>query len=125
MTPDDHPQPHKPPPASPRPPQTPSGAAWYLRPLYARGNYSPRLTMAWVLTGFMLWLIRRWITFDPKVVNGILLQAPSITEVVGILAALIASLVGLGTLQKVKLGDAAPSPGEIEANQSEGSNGQP
>jgi hypothetical protein len=93
----------------------PKGTAWYLRPLFARGAYSPRLTMAWVFALFMLWLIRRWITYEPQVVNGILLQAPAITEVVGILAALIASLVGLGTLQKVKLGDASPSPGEIEA----------
>lgn len=116
MSTDHYPQPRRPfRAAQPKPPPKPV-ARWYLRPLYARGSYSPRLTMAWVFAFFMLWLIRRWITFEPAVINGILLQAPSITEVVGILAALIASLVGLGTLQKVKLGDASPSPGEIEAS---------
>lgn len=83
---------------------------WFLRPLYSRGSYSPRLTAAWSTLLFTFWLIRRWITFEPKVMAGILLQSPQIGEVVGILIALVAALFGLGTLQKVRLDGPPPAP---------------
>lgn len=121
----DYPQPRRPlPEARLPPPLKPVGAPWYLRPLYSRGSYSPRLTMAWLVVVFALWLIRRWITTPVQVVNGILVQPASVAELVGLLLGFAGLLLGLGTLQKVKLGDASPSPGEIEASSTDNSNGQ-
>jgi hypothetical protein len=88
----------------------PTTAPWYLRPLYSRGEYSPRLTMAWLTLLFTFWLIRRWVTTPPAVLNGILVQPQSIAEVVGILAALIGALLSLGTLQKIRMDGPPPAP---------------
>jgi len=88
---------------------------WYLRPLYSRGSYSPRLTMAWLVVLFALWLTRRWITTPAQILNGVLVQPPSVAELVGILLGFASVLLGMGTFQKIKLGDTAPSAGEIES----------
>ena len=111
-----YPQPRRHPPAKSVPPPKPSGAAWYLRPLYSRGSYSPRLTMAWLVVVFALWLIRRWITTPAQILNGILVQPPGVTELVVALLSFAGLLLGLGTIQKIQLGDAAPSPGAIESD---------
>jgi hypothetical protein len=86
---------------------------WYKAPVYSRKEFSPRLLMAWVVLGFMLWLIRRWITTPSQVLNGILIQPPSVAEVVGILAALLGGLLSLGTLQKIRL-DGPPPASEVD-----------
>jgi hypothetical protein len=91
----------------------PQHMRWYLAPFYSRKEFSPRLLMAWVVLGFMLWLIRRWITTPSQVLNGLLIQPPSVAEVVGILAALIGGLLSLGTLQKIRL-DGPPPASEID-----------
>ena len=90
-------------------------APWYLRPLYSRGEYSPRLTMAWLVLLFALWLIRRWITTPAQILSGVLVQPPSVTELVVALLGFAGLLLGLGTLQKIQLGDAAPSAGALES----------
>lgn len=94
-------------------------ASLLMAPLKSRGRFSPRLLMAWVTLGFTFWLIRRWITTEPKVLNNILVLPRDVVEVVGILIGLVGLLLGLGTFQKVQLGDTAPAPGlnEVAANE--------
>jgi hypothetical protein len=83
---------------------------WYLRPLYSRGAYSPRLSMAWLILLFTFWLIRRWITTPSQILNGVLVPPQSVGELVAILMGAVLTLVGYGTYQKVKLEGPPPVP---------------
>lgn len=85
-------------------------APWYLRPFYSRGEYSPRLTMAWLTLMFTFWLIRRWITTPSQILAGVLVQPQSVAELCGILLGFAGLLLGLGTFQKVRLDGPPPAP---------------
>jgi hypothetical protein len=88
----------------------PTTPPWYLRPLYSRGEYSPRLTMAWLTLLFTFWLIWRWITTPSQILAGVLVQPQSVAELGGILLGFAGLLLGLGTFQKVKLDGPPPAP---------------
>lgn len=98
------------PPLYATPPQKKAPTRWYLRPLFSRGEYSPRLTMAWLVVLFALWLTRRWVTTPAQVVNGILIQPASVAELVGLFLGFAGLLLGLGTFQKVRLDGPPPAP---------------
>lgn len=91
--------------------QLPPWLAWLVAPVLSRGQFSPRLFLGWQVFYLMAWVIRRYMTMEEKVINGVLVQARPVGELVGILAALIAACWAFGSLQKIKLDsspDAAP-----------------
>lgn len=102
-----------------KPARSDDGVPWFMRPLYSRGSYSPRLTMAWqafYFTCFLTWKIVEALTNPKGVTTALTQNASLLVQIIFGFVGLIVSLMGMGTFQKVKLGDLSPSPGEVETD---------
>ncbi|RYF46382.1 MAG: hypothetical protein EOO38_14220 [Cytophagaceae bacterium] len=92
------------------------GVPWYLKFLYARGKFSPRLLAAWGFSALALYVIVFSLNEKAVVLNGnILASPPDRTALIIALLSQVTLLFGLGTLQTVQLGDLAPAPGAANA----------
>ena len=97
---------------------------WYLAPLFARGQFSPRLLMAWQAFYFACWLAAHYALTPASMVNigskaaPVYQLVPAVNPlelVLGFLG-LVGLLLGLGTLTKYKLGDVAPASGQVASD---------
>ncbi len=94
---------------------------WWLRPLWSRQRFSPRLLVAWQ-SFYVAVFLAIWATVrEPKVLNGVVVPGPTVIELVIAFLGTTTLCLGLGTLQVVKLGDApvdappdSPVPPETE-----------
>ena len=84
---------------------------WYLKFVYARGKFSPRLFMAWLDAAYIIRVIEHMMDQKAEVQNGVLVQPFDMLPIVIALVGLLGALLALGTVQTAVLGDLAPAPG--------------
>lgn len=81
-----------------------------MRSVMENDRFSPRLLTTFSLVAAALALLWRGATTPPKVINGILVTGWPPEYIWATLCALIAALLGLGTLAKIKLEGPPPAP---------------
>ena len=87
-----------------------SNGHWYVAPFYSRGEFSPRLLMAWATLFFSFWLAYKAVAPPTLLAAQIVQPSPILGELVLTFVGLIASLLALGTFQKVRLDGPAIGP---------------
>lgn len=90
---------------------------WWLKFIYSRNKFSPRLLAAWLLAAYTVRVIEHALGQKAFLLGAVLVQPQDFTPLIVTMVGGVLALFGYGTIQTVALGDIAPATGVAAASQ--------